>query len=270
MLDASTTADSETHRVETLARPPKFPAWTTREVELMKSTYCTFNGVARCMQAMPYRSRGSIYAKARDLGIEALNRGTLGKRFSRIHHPSDYIDQVIRETYAAAGLKRGAVARMAELIGRPPWWVQRRAAELGVSKAADISIRPWVEAEVEILEEMAGARPITISRALRKAGFDRTEIAVTVKLKRLNLDRHDPDTWLLADLARMCGMSDSPVRRWISDYGLAFTQPGGPRGHIYITRQAFVRWLHKGNAARLDLRKVDQPWFIDIAFGRKP
>lgn len=269
MLDAGATFSSEDGFVQPLMRPAQFPAWTTREVELMKSTYGTTNGVDKCIAAMPYRSRGSIYAKARHLGLVATNRGTLGKRFARLHHSSDYIDQVIRETYASAGLKRGAVARMAEQIGRPAWWVQRRAALLGVTKAADISIRPWVDAELKILERLAGALPLTISRALRQAGFDRSETAVVVKMKRLQLDRHDPDIWLIADLARMCGTSETPIRRWISEHGLPATQPGGPRGHVYITRQAFVRWLQRGNASRLDLRKVDQPWFIDIAFGRK-
>lgn len=244
--------------------PVKGP-WRTHEVAILKQHYALHDGVRLCQQALPHRTSAAIYRKAREAGLAASNRGTLGKRFARRWHPSEEIDTLIREGYAHAS-QRGDIGRIAAKIGRPPWWVQVRAAELGVNKGL-LRIKPWTAPEIEILEQMASARPLTIAAKLRAAGFDRTATAVVVQLKRRSIDTHDPDTWQARDLAQLMGVADSTVRKWCNNNGLKHKQPSGPTGHLYITRRNLIAWLKAGNGMRVDLRKVDRHFFLELAFG---
>jgi hypothetical protein len=78
----------------------------------------------------------------------------------------------------------GRSQAIANLLGRPRWPVNRRAAVLGLSRPKD---RPWSNADVEYLE--ANYHHVAIKGLCRR--LSRSETAVRLKAKRLGLRKYD-------------------------------------------------------------------------------
>lgn len=241
--------------------------WTTLEVAVLREHYVQPDGPALCAQLLPHRGQHAVYAKARSLGLRAPNIGTTtGKRFARKYPVTPEIDRLITTAYTQLR-GRGAVKRLALEVGRPKWWVCKRAATLGLGRAR-LKEPAWSRAEVAIAEEWASCTNASIRRKLAQAGFARTDAAIGVKLKRLQLDRTDPDVWSARDLGSLLGVDGKTVADWVARRGLkAQREAWGPNGVLRITRRALRDWL-KTHHAYVDLRKVDQPWFWELLLGR--
>ena len=187
-------------------------------------------------------------------------------RFARKHTASEYIDQRIRDGYAAARAK-GDYARLADELGRPRWWVQKRAAALGLTRTVRTRLDAWSAGELELIERWGTCTLPVIRRKLAAAGYTRTETAIAVKLKRLRIDRDDPDRWSPGDVARALGVDPATVRDWIARRGLAAVTVGrSDRARLAIERKALRGWI-KLHPRYVDLRRVDQVWFMDLILG---
>lgn len=239
--------------------------WTAREVSILKKTY-PVAGIAGCLAALPGRSASSIYQKA---GAYGLRRPTAsGKIVDRQEWPtSDAIDEKIVRTYQSTPTN-GAIKALALSVNRPRWWVSKRARHLGLVTPR-FKEAPWSEDEIAILERSAHLQPEVIARRLKKAGFHRSDTAVVVKLKRLELDRTDPDRFTQRELARAMGVDDSTINRWIERLGLKATKrrcgdrPDGKRDLWSIHRRDIAAFIIE-NLAHVDIRKVDKFWFVDL------
>lgn len=248
-------------------RRPAWALWKTTEVSTLRALYPS-GGSQAVQQALPHRSASSICAKARDLGVRCHKASTHGLRFARKHAPSDYLDDLIRQGYANARHK-GDYARLADALGRPRWWVQKRAAALGLTRTTRTRLDAWSADEVALLERWASCTLPVIRRKLAAAGHRRTETAIALKLKRLHIDRTDPDRIAAPEVAMLLGVSANTVRDWIARRGLPAKDVGrGQQPRLVIERKALRGWIRL-HPRYIDLRRVDQPWFMDLAFGAK-
>ncbi len=239
--------------------------WLTTELTVLRELYGT-GGAQAVHQRLPHRSLASIRAKAAAEGVRGVRQSTLGKRFARIYPQRDDIDMAVREGYIHAKAK-GDIKALAERLGRPGWWVQKRAAQLGVTRTNTTRLDSWMKPELEILELYAAAGLDVIAKKLREAGYRRTPTAIAVQLKRRQIDRTDPDRWSATQLAPLFGVNPSTVADWIERRGLPAKKSGqGIRAAQLCHRKDIRRWI-AANPGRVDLRRVDQAWFWDVMFG---
>lgn len=258
---ATDTAHAARHHVHV----PSSHLWRTTEVSTLRALYPA-GGSTEVHAALPHRSLSAIRAKAGALGVACHKPSTEGLRFARKYLPSEYLDQRIRDGYAAARSK-GDFARLADALGRPRWWVQKRAAALGVTRTNQTRLDAWRQEEVALVERWASCTLPVIRRKLAQAGHTRSETAIAVKLKRLRVDRTDPDAWAPADLAQLLGVDPNTVRDWIDRRGLqAEERAAGQQKRLLVRRKALRAWI-KLHPRHIDLRRVDQPWFMDLVLG---
>jgi hypothetical protein len=152
--------------------------WRTTEIAVLREQYGK-TGAKGVQALLPWRTLNSIRVKAQAEGIKGLRATTLGKRWSRIYPQRDDIDMIVREGYIHMKA-RGDVKRMAERVGRPAWWVQKKAASMGLTRTNATRLDCWKPAELEIVEEYAAAGLDVIVRKLKVAGFCRTAAAVGI------------------------------------------------------------------------------------------
>lgn len=239
--------------------------WTTTEVALLRQHYET-EGAARCCELLPNRTHAAINAKAQQLQLRAPPANNSGKRFLRLYQRDDVTDGLIREGYAAAS-KRGDIKVLAARLGRPAWWVQRRAAELGIARGA-AKPAPWCAHQLEILERSATCTLQVIRKRLKAAGYVRTAAAIGIQLKRRAIDRTDPDVFSGTDLARVLGVGRETVTAWCTTRGLRSARNGeGARAGHRIHRRDVRAWLAQTRERFIDLRRVDQVEFWGLLFG---
>lgn len=240
--------------------------WTTGEERALRTLYPT-GGSAAVKAAVPGRTLRSIYNRARALGLVAPGQPAIRQRWSS----SPQIDEAIRRVYQGTP-SDGAIDHLAMSCARPRWWVSRRAAALGFV-APRFKDPEWTPAELEIVEAMAHRSSISIVRALARKGYRRTATAITVKLKRLGTDRTDPDHYTATTLAGMMGVDATTVSGWIEKGWLAAKRRGTARTPVqggdmwWISRRAVRRFVVE-NTARVDLRKVEKFWFVDLLTDR--
>lgn len=241
--------------------------WLTTDVALLREHYPTKGAPRTQAEHLPHRTLAAIRAKAAEQKVRTRHGSTTGKRFPRVHPPRDDIDMQIREAYIHA-TERGFLHRLALRLGKPDWWVQKRAALLGVTRPMRVDV--WTLRELDILEQWAHAGLVVIRQNLRAAGFTRTEGAIGIQLKRRKIDRTDPDTWTATSVAPMLGVNPATVADWCERRGLkAKRVTWGPNGKLIITRADLKRWVNT-HRAHVDLRRVDQHWFMELMLGPEP
>lgn len=239
--------------------------WLTTEVATLRATYPK-GGADGVHKLLPHRSLAAIRSKAAAERIKCTKGSTSGLRFARVYQPCEQIDQAIREGYIHA-TEKGAIKALAVRVGRPAWWVQKRGAQLGVTRSNRNRVDAWTREELAHLEDLAHLDHRVISRKLRDLGFARTPTAISVKIKRLHLDREDPDRWCATAVAPFLGVNPATVADWVERRGLpAKRQNWGPNGRLMIDRKSLRRWV-AANSGFVDLRRVDQPWFKELMFG---
>jgi hypothetical protein len=236
--------------------------WTLPEQRVVREHYAT-GGAKACRALLPHRSEFSIRQQATALGIRSAKQ----RPPSRPYPVDAEMDRHIVECYRNHP-ERGAVNRLAARLGRPAWWVKKRAVVLGVT--VPLKKEPaWSPAEEELLEKNAHKSPETIRRLFVKHGYRRTSAAIVIRRKRLRLDTIDYDHYTGRQLAGEFGVDPTTVSSWIKRGWLRATRRGTARteaqgdDHWWIKRKD-VRKFVAENAAVIDLRKVDKLWFIDL------
>lgn len=237
--------------------------WTTRELQVLRTPYPA-EGLEGAFPKLPGRSRQAIYLKAGLLGLQSPRsaRGASRRRYTT----NDGLDAVIRRAYESP--ERSAIKRLAALTDRPRHWLNCQAKRLGCT-VPRFKEPNWTGAEDEIVTENASRSPAVIQRRLARHGFKRTEIAIIIRLKRLDASTEDPDHYTASGLAKLFGVAIKVVTGWISKGWLVASRRGTKRTEAqggdqwWIHRRA-VRAFIIGNAAAVDMRKVDKFWFIEL------
>lgn len=242
-------------------KPAQF--WTTTELAILRAHYPT-GGVNACLPLLPRRSPSSIYQRANFLKLRCVHATPR----SRARYPNEpHFDEQIRIAHQAEPTN-AQIKALVDRIGRPRWWVNRRARELGLVTPR-FAEQPWSEAELAIVDQTSQLRPQSTLRALRSAGFTRTETAVILKRKRLEIPMpKTPGVYQPATLAQMLGYDPKVATRWIRLGLLRATERKG----VTRIREADIRNFLRENPMQVDLRKLplrNRPWFYRLLTTRQ-
>src|SRR5271165_1148116 len=193
-------------------------------------------------------------------------RGSKAKR-RRKYVFTDQIDQLIREIYLnhRDAKSRPGIPLLAKKVGMPHWALKKRARELGLARTKELS---WSERELEILARYAWMSDERIRLKLKAAGYARTVTGIHLKLKRMRF-KHDGSFYSASGLAQALGIDSHAVARWIKSGHLKAKRRGTARteqqnGDIYLIHEKDVRRFILEHPTEIDLRKVDQLWFLDV------
>lgn len=238
--------------------------WTTTELATIRKHYST-GGVMECLVHLPWRSRQAIYQQARLMGLKAP--GVTGVR--RYYPQDDHIDQQIRFLHQKPPTK-GCVAALARRVGRPQWWISKRARDLGLT-TPKFRDPEWSAAELDLLQTTSD---LTVERArlrFRAAGFERTATAIAVKRQRAGISRlGDRTGWYrTGELSALLGYCRDQAGRWIA------------QGLLKCKREGEFRWVSDSqlrdfivnHPMQIELRRIpagNQPWFVEMLSGRSP
>jgi len=240
--------------------------WTTKEVAIIKEHYPS-GGVASCAPLLPRRTVKAIQQQAR---LQGVYFGDNKPRPRQLWTTTDQIDRAIAAAYARPA-DRSSIKRLAANLGRPYWWIKKRAMILGLANAriADNREPLWSEAEIALLEKHACKVPDVIARIFKANGFSRSATAIVVKRQRLGCDTVDVDHYTATQLAVEFGVDSHVIARWIDRGWLKADRRGTGRveaqgGDQWWIKRRHVRDFVAESAAIVDLRKVNKIWFIDL------
>lgn len=110
------------------ARGGAFPAWSPQEDQVLRTRW-TIGGYEAVRDLLPRRSYSAIVTRASTLRVKAPAHV---RRKPRKYPTSEHIDRLIRDGYLAATGDKAEIRRLADRVGRPRWWVSRRALDLGL------------------------------------------------------------------------------------------------------------------------------------------
>ncbi len=246
--------------------------WSTKETAILKKHY-PVGGMKLVQPLLPDRPERAIYAKADALGLKYAVRSRSGKN---TYTNSPFIDSAIQEAYRG-GLQRGDREKLAKSIGRPAWWIGRRAEQLCLTRMRT-DRAPWSEAEIALLEQRGHMTAGSLRNVFSRAGFKRSRSAIQVMRFRLGIDKEATGHLTAGMIAARMGVDSTTVRRWITLYGLKSTSTGAKRpsngavseGDVRVVSEGdFRRWC-AANPSRVEVRRVkDSEWFIRVLSGQK-
>ena len=103
---------------------------------------------------------------------------------------------------------------------------------------------------------------------LKASGYTRTVTGIHLKLKRMKF-KHDGSFYSAYSLAQALGIDPHAVTRWIKSGHLKAKLRGTGRtpeqnGDSYLIQEKDVRRFILEHPTDIDLRKVDQLWFLDV------
>ncbi len=196
-----------------------------------------------------------------------ININSAPRRVRRKYTFTDQIDQLIRELYLNRpdSKTRPGIRALAKKVAIPHWALKKRARELGLARTKEL---PWSEPELQILARYAWMSDERLSLKLKSVGYTRSATAIRVKLKRMSFKKGG-DFYSANSLAQALGIDPHAVTRWINAGQLKATSRGTARGarqngDIYLIREKDVRRFVLEHPSDIDLRKVDQLWFLDM------
>jgi hypothetical protein len=190
---------------------------------------------------------------------------------ARKYFHSPETDRLIQEAYRQFRVygNRRAIPLCCRKLGWPGHVVKKRAVSLGLSRTRDAG--PWSERELQILEAGSHLTDQGLVRRLAAAGFQRTEAAVHLKLRRLRI-RSNRDWYSANQLAEAFGVDSHKVTRWIKAGALAAARRGTERlavqgGDGFVIEHKDVREFALRFPEEYDLAKVEKFWFLDLITG---
>jgi len=180
---------------------------------------------------------------------------------------TDQIDQLIRAVYLNHRDRktRFGTRRLAKKVGIPHWALKKRARELGLAQTKEL---PWSKPELAILSRYAWMSDERIRLKLKAAGYSRTVTGIHLKVKRMRF-KHDGSFYSAYSLAQALGIDPHVVTRWIKSGHLKAKFRGTARtpqqnGDSYLIQEKDVHCFILEHPTDIDLRKVDQLWFLDL------
>lgn len=254
------------HAIETMddtAKSDRRRPWTAAEVRRLEAAYCQ-GGLLAAIQALPGRSAYAIRQKADDLGL----RPPQGKRPKRkpytwAPHQDDYIRRKLSEPRAG----KGVWLEMVRGLQRPRQVIKARALKLGLC-APRLAPLPWRPEEDAILRANAGKGLKAMRRALKAAGFVRSEAAIKCRAFDINgsiaIERRE-GTMTASALAALLGVDSKTVCSWVAS-GELKAKP--LHGNGWAIKEADVRRWMIEHPARVHLGKIEAAgsryWLIEL------
>lgn len=172
---------------------------------------------------------------------------------------NDIADGLLRRLYDPT--VRGRSQEIAARLKVPRWAVNRRAAALGLTRPKD---RPWsVEDEAYVEASFHHTSVKTLARKLGRSPTD-----VQLKAKRQGLRKYD-EGYTALSLAEALGVDPHWVLARIRSGKLRASRRHTERtpqqgGDSWLITDEAVIDLLREHPYDIDLRKVDNLWFIDL------
>ena len=173
----------------------------------------------------------------------------------------------IKRLYQHKVAGSGEVKAFADRHHLPKWKITRYAICQGWTDKQKKNPE-WTAPELSILEHNAQHCEAVIQRKLKKAGFTRSLVAIGLKLKRMRF-RQNINGQSAQQLAACLGEDVHFVLRAIHS-GLLKAQrritnrTEKQGGDIFLIRDRHARQFIVENIHRIDLRKVEKYWFVDL------
>src|SRR6266508_4402855 len=172
---------------------------------------------------------------------------------------NDLSDALLRRMYDPT--VPGRSQTLANRLRVPRWAVNRRAAALGLSRRKE---RPWSQVEEAYLE--SNFHHISVKALARR--FWRSPKAVKLKAKRLGLRKYE-EAYTACSLAEALGVDPHCVLARIRSGKLRASHRQTERkpeqgGDSWLITDEAVIDLIRDHAYDIDLRKVDNVWFMDL------
>jgi hypothetical protein len=242
--------------------------WSAAEEKILAQHY-PLGSAEACLPLLPTRSLQSIQVHAAGLKI----RVAVGRRPHRISkrkwQMTPEIASRLQEVYQRTPAGRdAAVVKLAREVGWPRHTLTQRAIDLGLV-VPRFKEPKWSQLEVSILLMHRGQAFATLQRKLKERGFARTETAICIKCKRLEIGRDDPHHYSGTELAKLLGVDNKTVSTWLND-GLLYGLPRGTRrtpqqgGDEWKIARRDVRKFIIAQLERIDFRKLDKYWLVEL------
>lgn len=187
-------------------------------------------------------------------------------------------DALIRKAYATRSRKerRDYATRAAAMIGAGHTKaIYCRALAIGAVTPTQPQSKFWTPDEIQIVEDHAHLSPPAIRRKLQKAGFDRTPVAISIRVKRfhngITQSRIDAGIYTATAAASLLGVHAREVCLWIKKGWLKARRSGltDAEADTFEIRTADLRRFIADNAMRINGAKADMVWLIDLMTNRK-
>lgn len=242
--------------------------WTDSEIAIVRENYPT-GGASACVAKLgPNRSARTVYQQAHKLGLEGPRKQRGKPR--EVHPITPEIDETIRREWSLLdGKKRGEVSDLADRLGLPRWFLSKRATKLGLTMPHKKE-PPWTAAEIALMAKVPLHDPHKCADIFREHGFRRSETAIVVKAKRLDLSRRATrEEWSATRAAKVLGVDGKTMTRWILEWGLPATKRADKRlpqqgGSSWDIKPADLRRFVIDNLQHIDLRKVEKFGFVAL------
>ena len=162
----------------------------------------------------------------------------------------------MRERYD--GTIQGRAGEIAKSLGLVKWQVIDRAVKLGLTRGQG---KPWTADEEAFLWTWAGRK--TVTWMANKLG--REKWVVIRRMRVLGIRRAVVEGYTQRELMRCFGVCDHTLRRWVKQRMLRVSMRGTANRHDpwQATDAQVLRFIER-HPEEIDLRKVDQIWFLDI------
>jgi len=232
-----------------------------------------------CGNARILDSKSFIRAMACKLCNTAHQASALAASARQRKFPdSPEIDEVLRTAYRQSreytscdsSRPRGLTLKEIALrFGRTRAYLRRRAEELNLTRRRIKRCPKWTEEEQRILERSAHLSCQVIQKRLGKEGYERTIGAIRDRITLHHLRQGTP-YYRQEELSRLLGVSAQAVRRWMRE-GLIRCQrmqTASPTDPLLVHRNEIRRFIQR-NPMAVDLKRVDQFWFLDLVFDGK-
>lgn len=143
-------------------------------------------------------------------------------------------------------------------LGVPRYIIREWAKELGVGRNSPCP--RWLPDEVAYLESHINT---TAVNAIAEH-LGRSENSVRIKARKMGLDVHDG--YSLKDIWEGLGCSHTTAVKWVKEGKLKGTRRAFDEGTWHFT-DAQIRDFVRSHPMEIDLRRVDQLWFLDVCLG---
>ena len=189
----------------------------------------------------------------------------------RSYHHTPETDALLREVYEKLRKfgNRRALPALRRKLGWPKHILTRRGRELGLSRTKE---KPWSAEEKALLEKWAHLTLARISCKLRQAGFERTETAIKLKMRRLLITKDTLDYYSATKIAHAMGVDSHKVVGWIRQGWLRAVRKGTLRteqqgGDSYLVPTHELRRFLLHHPDEYELGPVEKFWFLDLVSG---
>lgn len=245
--------------------------WTADEDAVLRAHF-EAGGAAACLAHLgEHRTASSVYVRAGVLGLKSNGTGPRTR-----HRFTAELDETIRREWALLnGNKRGEVADLAARLGLQRHVLSKRARNLQL-------VMPhrkepvWTAAEDALMAKVPLADPKRCARIFAEHGFRRSETAIVVRAKRLNLSRRNSrETMSATAAAKIFGIDVKAITALCISGDLPATKRDDKRspqqgGSAWDIRPADLRLYVVRHLERIDFRKVDKFALVHLLTAEDP